>query len=158
MNKIYVGYITGPFGLKGEVKIKSDINHTDMIFKSGNKLYIDDETYIINTVRYHKDNYLILFNDLDDISKVENLFKKDVYINRDEFNLSDDDYFISELYNLEIYESNVLIGKVEDILLNKKNIYIKSNDLIIPLIDKYIEKIDVKSGKICVKVVGELRL
>ena len=42
MKLLYIGYITGPFGLKGEVKILSETNHKNDIFKVGNSLYIDN--------------------------------------------------------------------------------------------------------------------
>ena len=32
MKLLYIGYITGPFGLKGEVKILSETNHKNDIF------------------------------------------------------------------------------------------------------------------------------
>ena len=46
MKLLYIGYITGPFGLKGEVKILSETNHKNDIFKVGNSLYIDNKKYI----------------------------------------------------------------------------------------------------------------
>ena len=39
-NKIYVGFISGPFGIKGEVKIISKLDHLNNIFKVGNNLII----------------------------------------------------------------------------------------------------------------------
>ena len=46
MKLLYIGYITGPFGLKGEVKILSETNHKNDIFKVGNSLYIDNKNVV----------------------------------------------------------------------------------------------------------------
>ena len=43
----YIGFISGPFGIKGEVKLISDTNFSDKVFKVGNNLYIDDKPYKI---------------------------------------------------------------------------------------------------------------
>ena len=45
MKLLYIGNITGPFGIKGEVKVLSETNHKNEIFKVGNNLYIDNKKY-----------------------------------------------------------------------------------------------------------------
>ena len=59
MDNVYVGYISSFFGLKGEVKILSDLNHLDKIFKVGNSLIIDNKNYVISKARKQKNHYII---------------------------------------------------------------------------------------------------
>ena len=42
MNKLYVGRVVGTHGIKGEIKVFSDIEVQDKVFKEGNILYFDD--------------------------------------------------------------------------------------------------------------------
>ena len=153
-----IGHITGPFGIKGEVKINSLSNHLDKIFKVGNTLHIMDNSYVIKTVRSHKNAYLVSFEGLDDISKIDNILKKDVYVTRDEINLSKDEYLNVELLEYEIYEKDNKIGLVDELLFSKKDTYITSGKLIIPLIPKYFEGVDTDKKIIYVKDVKELSL
>ena len=47
MDKIYVGKIVTTHGIKGEVRILSDFQFPEKIFKVGCELIIDDQKYII---------------------------------------------------------------------------------------------------------------
>ena len=79
MKLLYIGYITGPFGLKGEVKILSETNHKNDIFKVGNSLYIDNKKYIIESVKQNPNCEVIKFLGIDDISLTDEILKKEVY-------------------------------------------------------------------------------
>lgn len=155
---ISIGFITGPFGLKGELKIISDENHLDKIFKIGNALYIDNNKYIIKTYRLQKNHHLVSFDGFEDINKIENLIKKNVYINKEDLSLENNEYLYIELYDLDIIDNNEIIGKVEEILFNKTTTFIKSGNLIIPMIPKYFDKVDLKNKKVYVKDTKELIL
>ena len=50
------------------------------------------------------------------------------------------------------------IGTVEDLLYNKNTVFIKSGNLIIPIIDKYFESVDIEKKIIYVKESEELML
>ena len=67
-----------------------------------------------------------------------------------------DDYLIGELLNMDVYEKNIFIGKVTEVLYNKKYTYIRCNKLIIPLIDNYLKEINLEKNIIYVKNIGEL--
>ena len=143
MKLLYIGYITGPFGLKGEVKILSETNHKNDIFKVGNSLYIDNKKYIIESVKQNPNCEVLKFLGIDDISLSDEILKKEVYINRNEM-------------NMDVYDNDKLIGKVKEILLNKKYNYIKVHDIIIPITNNFIEKMDFENNIIYVKNMGDL--
>ena len=153
---VYVGFITGPFGLKGELKISSDSNHLDKMLKAGNELFIDGQRYILKKYHLHK-GHLITLEGYEDINLINDLLKKEVYIARDSINLKENEFLYVDLLGCKIVDENE-IGIVEDILYNKNNIFIKSGNLIIPIIDKYFEKFDTKEKIIYVKNSKELML
>jgi len=155
-DKLYIGHIASFFGLKGEVKIVSNNNHLDKIFKVGNKIFIEDEEHIINTFRLHKKNVLISLKGYEHINLIERFLKKNVYINRKDLLLSSNEYLYSDLLNNKVIYNNKELGIVSEVLINKINPLIKVNNIIIPLSEKYLEKIDIKNKIIYVKDIREL--
>lgn len=153
MKLLYVGNITGPFGLKGEVKVLSETNHKNEIFKVGNYLYIDEKKYLITSVKQNPKCEIIKFEGIDDISLTDEILKKEVYVNRNDLNV---DYLTIELINMAVYDKDRCIGKVKEILLSKKYNYLKVCDIIVPIIDNFIEKIDFENNVIYLKNIGDL--
>lgn len=154
----YIGYTSSPFGLKGEIKVISDTNLPEKVFKVGNSLYIDDVPYKIKNYHMHKFNHLVIFEGYDDINKLDPILKRDLYIKIEDLNLPEDEYLYIELIGYQIIDDNNEIGTVDEILLAKKDFYIKSGDLIIPMIDKYLVKVDKDNRKIIVRDSKELIL
>ena len=101
MNKIYIGKIVSTHGIKGELRILSNFQFKDKVFKVDNKLIIDDKEYIIKSYRVHKKFDMVTLNDFNDINQVLYLLKKDVYFDRDNL----------ELENNEILDSNLITIK-----------------------------------------------
>lgn len=157
MDKIYVGYLSSPVGLKGEIKVLSDTNYQDIIFKKGNILYINDQKYQISSSRYHKKNYIISFESYNDINKLDELLKKDIYILKEDVGLKEDEYLYIELIEMQII-SDIGHLKINDILLSGTHAYFKCGNVIIPYNEKYIEKVDKENKIIYAKNVGELRI
>lgn len=153
MKLLYVGNITGPFGVKGEVKVLSETNHKNEIFKVGNYLYIDENKYLITSVKQNPKCEIIKFEGIDDISLTDEILKKEVYVNKDDLNV---DFLTIELINMDVYDKDRYIGKVKEILLSKKYNYLKICDIIVPIIDNFIEKIDFENNVIYVKNMGDL--
>jgi 16S rRNA processing protein RimM len=135
-NLVWVGSSAGPVGLKGEIKIITDINHQDKIFKVNNKLWINNVSYIIKTVREFKHNYIVSFEQFDDINQIDLLLHQDIFMNKEDIGLDKNEFLFSEIINFAIIDNQKKIGVVKEILLNKKDYFIKDGSLIIPMIDK----------------------
>ena len=155
---ISIGFISGPVGLKGELKVISQERFLDRIFKTGNIIYIDNIAYIIETARLFKGNYIISLEGYENINLIDVFLNKDIYIKKEDSLLNENEYLYSELFGFKIIDSQEEIGIVKEILLNKNNSFIKCDRLIIPLIDKYLVKIDLKNKVIYVKNSKELML
>ena len=54
---IIVGKVINFFGIKGELKVKSDFDKRSRVFKIGNYILINNEVLKITSVRIHKNNY-----------------------------------------------------------------------------------------------------
>lgn len=142
MNLVYVGKIVNTHGIKGEVKIISDFEYKDQIFKIGNKIFVDDETLEINSYRVHKNYDMITlkgFNDINEVLKYKNCR---VYINRDDYEF---ELLTTDLIGMKVYDNSVYKGEVIDIL--KSDLYsllkIKNKKVyLIPNIDTFIKKIN----------------
>ena len=155
---LYIGKITGIFGIKGEMKLLYEELHASEVLKKGLQIIINDEIYTISNIRNHKNNYLITLKDYEDINKIDKFLKQDVFIQRANVELVKDNYFYDDLFNCKIVENNTQVGVVNEVLYNKSGTLIKDNNLIIPLNEKYLEKIDIESKIIYVKDCKELML
>ena len=148
MNKVYLGKFVSTHGLNGELKLVSDFDKKNLVYKKDFPLIIENKTYHIASARPHKIYELIALQDYEDINKVDNFINKDVYINYEDLDLKDNEYLMTELLDAKIIENNKEIGKVTEIVKGVKCDYIKLNDnYLIPLMDQYIKSFD-KKGKV----------
>lgn len=151
MTKIYVGTINSFHGIKGDLKILSDFEMKEKVYKKNSIIYIDGIKHVITSSKIHKNNYLITIDNLFDINKVNDFLKKDIYIDREDLNLTDGEYLVNDLIDFDVYDENYYIGKVYEIRysVNSKILCIVANkNIFIPLLDNFINSIDFSSKKI----------
>jgi 16S rRNA processing protein RimM len=155
MNYIYVGKIVNTQGLKGEMKVISDFDYKELVFKSGVSIYIGNskENRIISSHRIHKNFDIIKFegyNDINDILKYKGM---DIYILEELLN-SDINYKNKiELIGLDVYVNDNIIGTVKEIMKTKANdilvvISEKNKRILIPNVK---EIVTIESNKILVE-------
>lgn len=156
MNKIYVGKIVNTFGIKGELKVVSKFEMADKVFKINNIIYINNKDYKITNVRFHKNNYLVEIDNIKDINKVEYLINNDVYFNKEDLGLKDNEYLVSELIDYKVISNSKDIGIVTDYDDNKINPLIKVNNKFYIPLNGFYEKIDKNNKIIYVKDVSGL--
>ena len=106
MKDVYVGKIVSTHGIKGEVKILSDFEYKDKVFKVGNKLVIDGDEFEIKSYRHHKNFEMVTLNDYRDINEVLFLMKKKVYIEEELIELSEDEILAMSCAIVEAYRIN----------------------------------------------------
>ena len=151
---LYIGDIVNTHGIKGEVKIKSNLKHKDLIFKKNNIVKVDNETFTINSYRVHKNFDMVTFKEINDINDVLKYKGKKIYIDKSQIN--EDVLFDEDYIGLEVY-SDRFIGIVDDVISNNKQeiLVIKNKDkkYMIPLIDEFVKSID---DKIIIKEIDGL--
>lgn len=145
MSKVYVGYVSGVHGLRGDLKIKCKFESPEKVFIVGNSILLNEESHEITACKFYKGVYLVTIDNIKDINKVEHYTGYDVYIDRSYIG---DSYILDDLYDMTIICNGKTYGKVKEILNNNSyNILEIDYDkkYMIPLIDEYI--INVKLDK-----------
>ncbi len=147
MDLVYVGKIVNTHGIKGELRIKSDFERKDLIFKVGNKIIIDKEEHEIRSYRVHKVFDMITIDNLDNINDVIRFVGKNVYVSRDSLKLKNNDYLLSDLVGLSVVFNDKVYGIVKDYSYDinpllkiefDKNYYI-------PINSNYIKSVDLEN-------------
>ena len=84
---IYIGKYVNTHGIKGEIRIKSDFKYKDKVFFVGNTLIINNQEFIINSYRRHKEYDMVSFKGITNINQIIDLKGSKVFV----FNISLDD-------------------------------------------------------------------
>ena len=157
MNKIYVGRIVNTHGIKGELRIRSDFEFKDKVFTINNKLIIDDKEYIIRSYRKHKTFDMVMLNDYKDINDVLFLKGKNVYIDKENLKLNNNEVLDEDLLNYKVLTEDKKEGKVIEVFFssptNKVIRVLLDKEILIPYNKEFIT-IDKSNNTIIIKVPG----
>ena len=162
-NYIYVGRIINTFGIKGEIKVKSDFEYIDRVLMKDFPIYIgiakNKETIL--SYRIHKNNYLISLNGYININDILKYKGNSIYVLRNDLNLNSNEYLLKDLIDFSVYDEDILLGKVIDYEKNSQYVLLKikgDKTFYIPNIDKYIKNIDLINKRIITNKGSELVL
>lgn len=162
-----IGKIVNTHGIKGELKIMPTTDEPKR-FSKLKQILIDRSKlltpYDIESVRYHKNFVLLKLKGIDDINLAEQLKGSTIKIDRkDSLPLGRDEYYISDLYGLEVYtEEERYLGKLIDIITTGSNdVYVVKNpenpkELLLPAIKQVIKKVDLENQKMIVHLLEGL--
>lgn len=156
MKYIFIGRIVNTHALKGEVRIVSDFEFKDRIFKENTLLYIGEnkDKEIIETYRKHKQFDMVKFKGIDYINDVLKYKGSKVYIDESVLNLKDDEILISELINMDVYNDNKYVGKITEYRSDNGNNMLRVNNKLIPYNKDFITKIDKENKSIYFHDIG----
>lgn len=156
MKYIFIGRIVNTHALKGEVRIVSDFEFKDRIFKENTLLYIGEnkDKEIIETYRKHKQFDMVKFKGIDYINDVLKYKGSKVYIDESILNLKDDEILISELINMDVYNDNKYVGKITEYRSDNGNNMLRVNNKLIPYNKDFITKIDKENKNIYFHDIG----
>lgn len=158
MDYFKIGTIINTRGLRGELKVKSDTDFQMDRYKKGNIIYILYEgKYLDFTVLEHKNmknqDFLVL-KDHEDINLVERYKGCEIFVSDDsDTTLYEDEYHISEIIGLEIYQKNNKVGEVWDVKELPQGDYLdivneEGKHSLVPFRDEFIVEIDLEEGYI----------
>ena len=159
--KVQIGYVQGVHGLRGDLKIKNRSEMEDRIYKVGNEIYLNDEKHVITACKFYKGFYLVTIDNMKDINKVEHYIGYDVFIDREILNLSESEYLLEDLIDLNILCDGENLGRVISIENNGKyNILVihYEKEYRIPLLDEFVIKVDLGNKSILCKDIKGLIL
>ena len=157
MEFINIGKIVNTHGIKGELRIRSDFEFKDKVFTINNKLIIDDKEYIIRSYRKHKTFDMVTLNEYKDINDVLILKGKNVYIDKDNLKLNNDEVLDEDLLNYKVLTEDKREGKVIEVFYssptNKVIRVLLDKEILIPYNKEFIT-IDKSNNTIIIKVPG----
>ena len=148
---VIVGKTVSTHGIKGELKVISNFEYADRVYKIGNKILINNIEHTITSIRYHKNYILLGIDNLDNINNVLEYVGYNIYYKRYNLGLKEDEYLLSDLVSMNVYDKDELIGIVKDIELGTINNFLRvssNKDFLIPIIPEFIIKVDTINKKI----------
>lgn len=150
---IFIGKSTSTFGIKGELKVRSDFNYLDKAYKIGNVILINNIEHKISGVRYHKNHVLLKIDNLENINDVLDYVGYNIYIKRSDLNLSSNEYLDSDLINSDVINDGINLGKVIDVIRGVNPLIKVSGKVMfyIPYVDEYIINFDLENKKLYTK-------
>ncbi len=160
MNYIYIGDLVNTHGIKGEVRIISDFELKKQVFKKGFKFYIGrkKEEEIVRTYRPHKMFDMVTFEEIDDINDVLGYKGERVYVNRDDLKIKG--YLTQDLIGMDVYEEEMLVGTVKQILKSKAHDILvipgKEKNHLVPCIKEFIKDVSLENKTIIINKIEGL--
>lgn len=153
---VYIGRIVNTHGIKGELRLLSDFEKKERVFKPKMVIYIGKELEqeTINSYRSHKCFDMITLEGYKNINEVLKYKEKNVYVKRNALDLKENEYLYEDLSGLRVVENEKVLGKIKEIVYNKTNIllYIEGEkNFYIPLNQEYIKKVDIEKGLVYTK-------
>ena len=150
---VCIGKIVNTHGIKGELRILSDFELKNKVFKKGVNLYVGPikQEFTITGYRHHKMFDMVTFAGISNINEVLDLKDLLVYVKREVLNMEINAYILSDLIGLEVYDKDKKIGVVKDYYLDNGNTLLAvegPKEFYIPLKSHYIKKVDIKDQKI----------
>ena len=128
MEKILIGTILKPHGIKGELKIKYFADTFESI-KGCKVVFIDDKEYSAKLKLDSGEFAFLTLNGVSDRNFAELLRQKEVYALKSQIKKSKTSYFICDLIGLNVYVNDNLFGTVIDVLQSNVDMfYIKLID------------------------------
>lgn len=154
------GKIVATQGLKGEVRVDPWCNDVDFLCQF-NKIYLDKngiEPIKIISCRKQKNIVIMKLENVNDIDEAKKLCGKAIYIDRDDVKLDDDEYFIQDILDIDVFdnETDAYYGKITDVFKTGANdVYEITNSenkkYLIPVINGVVLSTDIENGVMKIK-------
>ncbi|XMB72768.1 ribosome maturation factor RimM [Mycoplasmatota bacterium WC30] len=156
MEYLKIGKIVNTRGIKGELKIKSFTDFQEDRYKKGNKVYIKYENkyleFEVLKYRYISNNDILLLKDNEDINLVEKYIGCEISVLDDcEITLFEDEYHISEIVGLKVYQSKKHIGEIYGVVNYPQGDYLdilveSGKHSFVPFRDEFVLEVNPDDG------------
>ena len=166
-NLVNIGTIVGTHHLRGSIKINSIFENIELIQNERVLLEKNDKKrlLVVKNVKRLNDKKVILdFEGIDNVDSAKELNGYKVKIRRDLLpEKNEDNFYIKDLFGLEVFSENEKIGEIIDVMETAAhNILIiedinTKKEIMVPLIDEFVTKIDFSNGKIEVALIDGMR-
>ncbi|MBP6126548.1 MAG: 16S rRNA processing protein RimM [Leptotrichiaceae bacterium] len=166
-NLVNIGTVVGTHHLLGTVKIKSMLEDIDLII--GEKVILEKndirKLLTIKSIKKFNDKKLLVnFEEINNIEQGKEINGFQVKIRRNLLpEKNENEFYIKDLLGVEVFEKEEKIGGILDVMETAAhNIIIfedinSKKEIMVPLIDKFIKKIDFKNNRIEVELIEGMR-
>ena len=166
---IEAGRITSAHSFRGEVKIQSWCDTPEFLTRF--KIFYLDEKggSFLSVEKIRTTNNLLIasFKEIDSLETAEKFKNKTLYIKKDDANLDEGSFFISDLINLPVFDFNtnekygilcdIFSNGANDIYVVKTEILDKNNkykEVLIPNVSAFVKKISLDDGVFVTPIEG----
>ena len=163
MNKVRIGQITAPVGIKGEVRV---FPYTDREsrFSDIQRVFLGEgeDEHRIEKVRFDKGMVVLKLSGIDDRNTSETLRSKNLYVLRDEYVLDDDSYFLEDLLGCSVFsDEGKALGRLTDVIQNTaQDIYKVTGEdgksFLVPAVKEFIRNVDIENKMITIHLIEGL--
>lgn len=159
-----VARILGPHGLQGEVKAEVLTDFPDR-FSLLKTVYVGEELTpaLLKGHRLQGDRIILKLEGCEDRENAAELKGKLVHVTLEEaMPLGEDEYYVYEIMGLEVWSTEgEFLGYVDEVLHTGSNdVYVVKNgrgEVLVPALSDVVRKVDIKSGRIEVRLMEGLR-
>ena len=164
MNYFNVGKIVNTQGLQGEMRVLSVTDFAEERFKKGNRLALFDkkDQFVMDVEiashRKVKNFDIIKFKSMYHINDIEKFRDFSLKVAEEDLSdLEDGEFYYHEIIGLEVYENDVLLGTIKEILQPGANdVWVVKRkgkrDLLLPYIPPVVLGIDIEQGRVDVQI------
>ena len=164
MNYFNVGKIVNTHGLQGEMRVLSVTDFAEERFKKGNRLALFDkkDQFVMDVEiashRKVKNFDIIKFKGMYHINDIEKFRDFSLKVAEEDLSdLEDGEFYYHEIIGLEVYENDVLLGTIKEILQPGANdVWVVKRkgkrDLLLPYIPPVVLGIDIEQGRVDVEI------
>ena len=159
MEKVVLGQIVAPHGVRGDLRIMPLTSNTQLFSDMDYLLLPDDRRLHIVKARPHKNIMLVTVKEVASIEEAEALRGQKVSVYREDMpELPEGRYYVGDLIGLPVLdEEGNRIGTFKDVLpTGSKDVYViqppEGKDILVANIPENIREIDLKNGRIIVRL------
>ena len=164
MNYFNVGKIVNTQGLQGEMRVLSVTDFAEERFKKGNRLALFDkkDQFVMDVEiashRKVKNFDIIKFKGMYHINDIEKFRDFSLKVAEEDLtDLEDGEFYYHEIIGLEVYENDLLLGTIKEILQPGANdVWVVKRkgkrDLLLPYIPPVVLGIDIEQGRVDVEI------
>lgn len=163
MEKLLIGTVVKPHGIKGEIKVKPYTDNIDNLLKV-KVIYIDDTEYKVLSARQREGMLYLFISRVYSIDDAAQLRGKNIFIDREQAApLEQGEYYIIDILGSDVFVDSEYIGKVVDIgSFGSADVYTVKGDKTVrfPFLKRLVQEIDIKNKKIVLNkdVFGEVSI
>ncbi len=152
--KIVIGEILKPQGIRGEIKIKPLLDELSQI-KKFRKVYVDGIEYKVLSARFDASAGYLVLSGVADRNAAELLRGKEIEVLRaDAPDLQEGRYYIVDVIGCTVYtETGLRLGEIADILPAHTDVYVLRDgekEWMFPAADGVVADVDVENKKVTV--------